>query len=573
MPTGSRAGAVPAHHLAHHAAAGLAGLYQRGDLPVPRHDAGLFLGLPGLAQKGDALYYANYFADKTFNPFVPYPIMAGYFIVLTLVIIAIFGLINRRLNRHLPQEARPRIRLRMNLIRSIQYLIKFTHGRPEGPQPPMARARARQFDQIAQGPLPRHRPPPLNPPDRDALRNTPRCAPSASPPRPERATRAASACPSRFADKVVEDGTRFPLSVLNLDIWGEDIDDSPLVFDSGDADGVLRPPSAASCRCRGWRRPPRCCRYGCSARTAAPMTATRAMRWRGARPLQGARADAGGRGRAGVLPDRRLGAQRCRCRSAPVGQAPQGRRDLSMRALDRSTVLHRSLRRLRGDGHPRRHRDFRGRAGPVRDQPDALRRRPARRRRRVAVQDAGQGAGAAARLRRLVHGQTLRGLPRQRAAHAFLGAGPDGQQRLRRRRAEGTDTAAPRHRRVPGGDADSTLVFAPHANSYDRLVPEAHAPTGICWAYENRTAAIRVPSGKQGAADRAPRRGRRRQPLPDAGRDPGRRAVGIEDGTANRPRRSPATPTRSTCRASPILGRRHRRFRGSDRSGASSRPN
>jgi glutamine synthetase len=42
---------------------------------------------------------------------------------------------------------------------------------------------------------------------------------------------------------------------------------------------------------------------------------------------------------------------------------------------------------------------------------------------------------------------------------------------------------------------DLTLVFAPHANSYDRLVPEKHAPTGIAWAYENRTAAIRIPSG------------------------------------------------------------------------------
>jgi len=41
----------------------------------------------------------------------------------------------------------------------------------------------------------------------------------------------------------------------------------------------------------------------------------------------------------------------------------------------------------------------------------------------------------------------------------------------------------------------SMLVFAPHANSYARLVPGAHAPTGIAWAYENRTAAIRVPSG------------------------------------------------------------------------------
>ncbi|MDO9525829.1 MAG: glutamine synthetase, partial [Gemmobacter sp.] len=46
---------------------------------------------------------------------------------------------------------------------------------------------------------------------------------------------------------------------------------------------------------------------------------------------------------------------------------------------------------------------------------------------------------------------------------------------------------------------DSTLVFAPHANSYDRLVPGSHAPTAICWGYENRTVAIRVPSGSNSA--------------------------------------------------------------------------
>ncbi|AVO39460.1 glutamine synthetase family protein [Pukyongiella litopenaei] len=41
----------------------------------------------------------------------------------------------------------------------------------------------------------------------------------------------------------------------------------------------------------------------------------------------------------------------------------------------------------------------------------------------------------------------------------------------------------------------STLIFAPHGNSYDRLVPGAHAPTGAAWGYENRTAAIRIPGG------------------------------------------------------------------------------
>lgn len=76
-----------------------------------------FSAFPTWQQRGDALYYASYFADRTFNPFVAYPILAGYFILLTLVVIGFFGLVNKRLNRHLPQETRQRLKLRMNLIR------------------------------------------------------------------------------------------------------------------------------------------------------------------------------------------------------------------------------------------------------------------------------------------------------------------------------------------------------------------------------------------------------------------------------------------------------------------------
>ncbi|WP_199258445.1 ABC transporter permease [Paracoccus binzhouensis] len=75
-----------------------------------------FSGFPAFQQRGDSLYYANYFADKTFNPFVAYPIVAGYFILLTLGLIALFGVVNRRLNRHLPGAAK-KIRYRPNLVR------------------------------------------------------------------------------------------------------------------------------------------------------------------------------------------------------------------------------------------------------------------------------------------------------------------------------------------------------------------------------------------------------------------------------------------------------------------------
>ena len=68
--------------------------------------------------------------------------------------------------------------------------------------------------------------------------------------------------------------------------------------------------------------------------------------------------------------------------------------------------------------------------------------------------------------------------------NVFDNGGPEGSELLRQAVA---GCLAAMH--------DCTLIFAPHENSYDRLVPEAHAPNQICWAYENRTSAIRIPSG------------------------------------------------------------------------------
>ncbi len=76
-----------------------------------------FSAFPAWRQQGDSLYYANYFADKTFNPFIAYPILAGFFVVLTLTTIMLFGLVGRRLNRHLPQDKRLRVKFRPNVIR------------------------------------------------------------------------------------------------------------------------------------------------------------------------------------------------------------------------------------------------------------------------------------------------------------------------------------------------------------------------------------------------------------------------------------------------------------------------
>ncbi|MFO1105802.1 MAG: glutamine synthetase family protein [Amaricoccus sp.] len=45
----------------------------------------------------------------------------------------------------------------------------------------------------------------------------------------------------------------------------------------------------------------------------------------------------------------------------------------------------------------------------------------------------------------------------------------------------------------------SSLVFAPHRNSYRRLTPNAHVASEVCWGYETRAAAVRIPGGPNAA--------------------------------------------------------------------------
>ena len=42
--------------------------------------------------------------------------------------------------------------------------------------------------------------------------------------------------------------------------------------------------------------------------------------------------------------------------------------------------------------------------------------------------------------------------------------------------------------------AESTLLFAPHLNSFRRLRDGTHAPTMAAWGHDNRTAAVRIPA-------------------------------------------------------------------------------
>ncbi|MGF1501758.1 MAG: ABC transporter permease [Paracoccaceae bacterium] len=76
-----------------------------------------FSSFPTWRQQGDALYYANYFAEQSFNPFISYPIAAVYFALATLVLIGLFGMVERRLNRHLAPSDRRRLRPTLRYLR------------------------------------------------------------------------------------------------------------------------------------------------------------------------------------------------------------------------------------------------------------------------------------------------------------------------------------------------------------------------------------------------------------------------------------------------------------------------
>jgi len=64
---------------------------------------------------------------------------------------------------------------------------------------------------------------------------------------------------------------------------------------------------------------------------------------------------------------------------------------------------------------------------------------------------------------------------------------------------DGSDRGAPVMRHCVGGVManmkQSMILFAPHLNSYRRMAPGQHAPTSILWGYENRTASVRIPGG------------------------------------------------------------------------------
>ena len=306
--------------------------------------------------------------------------------------------------------------------------------------------------------------------------------------------------PSGFADKILSGATRLPLSALNVDILGDDIEDSPLVFETGDQDGVLRPTD------RGFVPMP----WLASPAALIPVW----MYTDSGTPFPG---------------DPRHALSKVLGRFAAHGWNVTAATELEFYLVDdsgetlRAPMSPRSgKRRLGGEVYALRALDaFDAFFTELYDACTAL---------RIPAEAATSESGLAQYEINLTHVDAMKaaddawlfkllvkGLARKHGMAATFMAKPYPEQPGNGMHVHfsvsddtganvfddgsplGTDTL----RHAIGGClsamADQTLIFAPHGNSFERFAPGNHAPTGIGWGYENRTVAIRVPSGPPSA--------------------------------------------------------------------------
>ncbi|WP_117191539.1 glutamine synthetase family protein [Rhizobium terrae] len=303
--------------------------------------------------------------------------------------------------------------------------------------------------------------------------------------------------PREQARKVLEGGLRMPLSVPGLDIWGKDIEGNPMVFETGDADG----------RCDWIGRMPMAMRWTAEPTAMLPVW----LRDEHGTPFLGDPR----RVLASVLDGfKELGLTPVTATELefylmdpksdmPLGPISPftGRRLETAAAMDMDEVdhfeafIHDVYVACHEQGIPADAAIAENGIGQfeinLNHRADAL----------MAADDA------------LFFKRTVKGIARRHGLAACFMAKPyahcsgsgfhihfslidrDGKNVFDNGGPEGTEMM----RHAVGGMlaamAESTLIFAPHFNSYRRLRPNSYAPTAVAWGYENRMVAIRIPGG------------------------------------------------------------------------------
>ncbi|MBZ0129222.1 MAG: glutamine synthetase family protein [Rhodobacteraceae bacterium] len=303
--------------------------------------------------------------------------------------------------------------------------------------------------------------------------------------------------PASQASKAFGGDLRMPLSTLNVDIWGEDIEESPLLFDSGDADGSVIPTERGLVPMTWFATP--------SALLPLWMFNDRGQ------PFSG---------------DPRHALKAVLDRFAEQGLTPVVATELEFHLLDGKaseptppispltgqTVTSRDVLSINGlDAFDEFFTDLYDACEAMGLPADA------------AISESGLGQFEI----NLLHTDdamkaaddtwlfklAVRGVARKHGFAASFMAKPYADEAGNGMHThfsvldesganifdDGTAQGSDRLRHAVGGCLKamraSTLVFAPHFNSYRRMAPNSHAPTAVSWGYENRTAAVRIPGG------------------------------------------------------------------------------
>lgn len=302
--------------------------------------------------------------------------------------------------------------------------------------------------------------------------------------------------PVGAAQKLFDGTAKMPLSALSLDIFGDDVESSPLVFESGDQDGFLRPTE------RGGVPMP----WLDSPSVMLPMT----MEHQPDRPFKG---------------DPRYALHQVLRRYAARGWQVQAATELEFYLIGEARPQP-LAERLRAGGDILGLQSLEAYDAFLSDlyEASAAMGIPAE----AATSESGAGQFEVT----LPHGPALiaadntwlfkmlaKGIARKHGMLATFMAKPYAEDAGSGMHLHFSVLDAAGQNVFDSGDelgstmlhqavagclatmADATLIFAPHENSYQRLVPGAHAPTGLSWGYENRTVALRIPAGP-GAARR-----------------------------------------------------------------------
>ena len=306
--------------------------------------------------------------------------------------------------------------------------------------------------------------------------------------------------PSDMADKLDQGAARMPLSALNVDLWGRDIEDSPLVFETGDADGILMPTA------RGAVPMP----WLTQASALVPMV----MQTEDGAPFLGDPRNAlehvlqGYKARGWTV----IAATELEFNlvEASAETLPPPKNPVTGRVLDQQSVL--SVAEL--DAFDAFFTDLYAGAEAMGIPAQAAICEAGLGQFEINLnhQDALTAADDAWLFKTLVrglarkHGFAATFMAKPFAAEAgngmhvhFSVVDGDGNNIFNDGSDEGSDLLRQAVAGCLAAMPASTLVFAPTVNSYARLVPSAHAPTGAAWGYENRTAAIRIPGGAAAA--------------------------------------------------------------------------